>query len=115
MWGFHDGAKPDCDEFDFAIGMAVAVSPRVGLMKVGEQSARERDVEFVSLAAIANVHTALFADYAGPKLGAEIALGLPRESSEFRFELRQRQLFGGAPDNGAGVVFDAIGVENSER
>ena len=76
-------------QFQFTFGIAVAVTALVLKPKVANKVASVRNVEFVSLASIANVDADLMADLSLPALSAEVGFGLAVQPGKL--------LFGDAP------------------
>ena len=86
-WHLHCGAEAEGYEFDFAIGMDVAVAAVVFLLEISQQILREREVEFVSLAAVAEVDAAVVVRTSLPGFVAKISCARLFRGGEFAIQL----------------------------
>src|SRR5712691_3149707 len=94
--------------------MGVAVAALVFLLEFFLQIPRERQVEFVSLAAVADIDAALIVHSSLPRFFPEIACGLFSQGSEFLCETSVWNLARDAPQNGAGIIPDHVADQNAE-
>ncbi len=94
--------------------MGVAVAALVFLLEFFLQIPRERKVEFVSLAAVADVHARLIVHSSLPGFVVKIFCGFFLQSGELSLQLSVWNLACNAPQDGAGVVLHNIAEENAE-
>src|ERR1700693_2994724 len=90
------GAEAQGYQLYFAVGMGIAVAACVFLLEIGRQILGERQVEVVSLAAVADVHAPLIIHASLPGFLMKISCRLFFESSEFLRQTRVRNLIGHA-------------------
>src|SRR2546423_13698504 len=95
--------------------MGVAVAAEVFLLEITEQIFRERNVELVSLAAIAEVYAAVVLRSSLPILVCEISSGSFLQGGEFLIQLRGGDFFGDPPEGGGGINFFDVAGGNSQR
>src|SRR5579864_7287959 len=78
------------------------------------QSPSVRNVEFVPLAPITNIHAKLAQDNAPPTLCPKVSLGLATQLSELFIQPFHRKFIQGPPQHGARIVFHDITDQNAE-
>src|SRR5258708_26969139 len=94
--------------------MGVAVAAFVLLLEIGEQIPGEGQVEFVSLAAVADVHACLIVNSSLPRFLTKIFCGFFLQSGELSLQLSVRNFTCNAPQDGAGVILDHVSDQNAE-
>ena len=114
--GFQNCAEAEGYQFDLASGVLVAVAAVMFLLEVAQEILREGEIEFVSLAAVAEVDTAAVI--------AEVRAML-RGGNLSRLRFLQRGKFvskslacgispADAPQNRSGIIFHDVACENAE-
>src|SRR5712691_7027033 len=94
--------------------MGVAVAALVFLLEFFLQIPRERQVEFVSLAAVADVHARLILHSSLPGFLTKIFCGFFLQSGELSLQLSVWNLACNPPQNGAGIILDHVADQNAE-
>src|SRR6202521_5753324 len=79
-----------------------------------DHRARVRNVEFVSLAPITNVHAEPAPDCASPTLSPKVFVGLATQIVEFFVQPFHRKFIQGPPEYGARIVLHDIADQNAE-
>src|ERR1700682_2623482 len=79
-----------------------------------DQRARVRNVEFVPLAPITNVHAEQAPDCASPTLSMKVFLGRAAQVTEFFIQPFHWKLIQGSPEHGARIVLHDIADQNAE-
>src|SRR5579862_7966155 len=95
--------------------MSVAVAAVVLLLKVTQKIFGEGDVEFVSLAAVADVDAAVVVRVSLPGLAAKIFRGRFLKLCEFAIQFGRGNFCCDARQDGAGIIFHDVAGENAER
>src|SRR6266568_3237793 len=93
--------------------MGVAVAAVVFLLEVAEEILADRDIEFVSLAAVTNVDAAVVVRSSLPAFLAEIFGGRSFQSRKFVIQLLGWNFSGDPPENRSGIIFDDIARQNA--
>src|ERR1035437_444249 len=112
--GFHDRAEAEGHQLYFTSWVDVAVAAVVFLLEIAQEIFRERDIELVSLAAVAEVDAAVVVRFSLPRFVAKISCGGIFQGGKFAIQLRGGNFAGDAPEDGAGIVLDDVAGENSE-
>ena len=95
--------------------MGVAVAAVMFVLEVAEEIFGERNVEFVSLAAVADVDAAVVVRASLPGLVAKISCGSFFQSCEFAIQLRRGNFAGDSPEDCARIIFHDVAGKNAER
>src|SRR5579863_2524700 len=97
--------------------MRVAVASVMLALEVAQEIFRNREIQFVALAAIAEVGAPgiVRTSFLLPGFRAEVGGGNFFERGEFAIESCAGNFAGDAPEHGAGVILHDIAHENSER
>src|SRR5258706_4318353 len=94
--------------------MMVAVAALVFLLEFFQEIPGERQVEFVSLAAVADVHARLIVHSSVPGFFAKIFRRLLFQSSELFRQLSVRNFARDAPQDGSGIILYDVADQNAE-
>jgi hypothetical protein len=81
--GSQCGAEAEGYQFYLSTRVGVAIAAVVFLVEVGEQIVAEREIEFVSLAAVAEVNAALIVNISLPGFVMKVFRGLFLQRLEF--------------------------------
>src|SRR6202051_401156 len=94
--------------------MGVAVAAGVFFLKIGDQVLGEGNIEFVSLAAVAEVGGALIVHSSLPGFLMKILCGIFFQGCEFLGDAGVRKFIGTDAQDGAGIILDHIADQNAE-
>src|SRR5580765_3988924 len=110
---FKDCSKAQRDQFDFAARMHIAVAAMVFLFEIAKQSLRKGKIEFVSLAPVTNINTAVGGQVALPAFGGEICLRRLFKPREFLIQLWIWDFLLRTPQNCARIIFHDVASEDA--
>src|SRR5580658_6092403 len=94
--------------------MGIAVAAVVFLLEISEQMPGEGKVQFVSLAAVAEVDAALVVNSSRPSFVVKIFRSSFLEGREFAIQSRDWEFARESPQHSAGVVFDDVAHQNAD-
>src|ERR1700733_1807596 len=95
--------------------MDIAVAAAVFLLEVVQEIFCERDVEFVSLAAVADIDAAIVVRYSPPAFLAKTSCGGFFQGGKFAIQFLRGNFAGDTPQDCAGIIFDHVAGEDAER
>ena len=95
--------------------MRVAVAAVVFLLEIFQQIFCEREVEFVSLAAVAEVDAAVVVRFSGQASSRKSLAAVFSSAANSSIQLRAGNFLGDAPEDRARIIFHYIAGENAER